>query len=259
MITCVSSAAFCTLFVCAASGSQFAFDSAADSAYNNGWTQGSNGGFGWASGWSLDLVHGFPLIGSSATNGFGDPDGDGDINSPRSATGRAWGAGFEDVATRQFNGPLSVGQTFSVDFDDYGGSSNANFFSTVSLLARDGTTAVALRANVGSDYRIDPNMDTGVRETDQGIHVAFTQLAGDVQVSITPYITGAPTSTVVFPYTGQVEGFQFRASSAANPTPAFETPYVNNISITPEPGGAGLIVLGSCFALLGRRRQVLGG
>src|SRR5947209_1649384 len=48
-----------------------AFDSAADPQYSlappNSWVAGSNGGYGWGSGWS-----GGGLVGSSATNGGGD-------------------------------------------------------------------------------------------------------------------------------------------------------------------------------------------
>ena len=49
--------------------------------------------------------------------GFGGPDGTGDINSPRVVGGRAWGLA-EGGATRAFSGPLSLGQTFSIDYDD---------------------------------------------------------------------------------------------------------------------------------------------
>src|SRR5207237_6147779 len=91
-----------------------------------GWTDGTNGGTGWGSPWSIHT--GGTFAGSSATNGAGDLDGDGDINAPHNANGRAWGMkataatpttlGDGVSAQRMLNGPLSVGQTFKIDFDN---------------------------------------------------------------------------------------------------------------------------------------------
>src|SRR5690349_11865506 len=73
------------------SAAALAFDSAADHAYDAGWLEGSNGGSGWGSGWHfVDPVNDNPpphFIGNSATNFHGDPEGDGDINTPRSPNG----------------------------------------------------------------------------------------------------------------------------------------------------------------------------
>ena len=242
-----------------AKASQPAFDSAADSAYNSGWADGSNGGFGWGGPWAFTfLSHGAAFTGSSATNGNGDPNGDGDINTPRSGSGRAWGLssdpGFDVIATRPFGGPLLLGQTFSIDFDDFG-SASPNYGSSLFLLAPDGSTAIRLDANVGLDYRINPTVteDSGVPETDQGIHLAFTQLTSEVQVSITPYLAGASTTTLIIPYAGQIDAVQFQANTMG--TNPFVIPYINDIAITPEPSGAALFGLVCGCSLLRRRRQ----
>jgi hypothetical protein len=238
----------------AVQGAQIAFDSAGDSAYNSGWSQGSNGGFGWGSGWSLGFFGpGQAFLGDSTTNGSGDPEGDGDINSPRVVGGRAWGL-IDGSATRLFSSPLSPGQTFSIDLDDYGASS-VNFFSMVSLLAPGGARAVSFTANrsAANHYRLEAagtDIDTGVPDTDQGIHIAFTELSSGVQVSLTPYIAGASTTTLIAPYTGQLTGMEF--DSVAEPL--YLTPYINNIAITPEPAGLGLLALTVPALTMCRRR-----
>ena len=82
------------------SATSVAFDSAADPAYNpqpgvtSGWTDGTAGGYGWGGPWHRFVPVPFATIGflgSSTTNGTGDLDNDGDINTPRNAGGRAWG------------------------------------------------------------------------------------------------------------------------------------------------------------------------
>ena len=236
--------------------SQTAFDSAADSAYNGGWTQGSNGGFGWGGGWNIIGLPGWAIIGSSASNGSGDADGDGDINSPRAIGGRAWG--FGGGAIRTFSGPLSLGQTFSLDFDDYGGVS-VNFYSSVDLLAPDGSTAVTFLANTSLNrhYLVENangslRIDSGVTETDEGLHLAFTQLLSGIDVSITPYLSGATTRTISVPFTGQLQAVEV-ASSIGTPSTFLET-YINNIAITPEPASLGLIPSVLIATLLRRRR-----
>src|SRR6185437_2824125 len=77
----------------AVQASQIAYDTAGDSAYNNGWTQGSDGGFGWGDGWTLATP--------SPDNTFL---GSSNVNSPRAPGGRAWGL-RGSKASRAFSGP----------------------------------------------------------------------------------------------------------------------------------------------------------
>src|SRR5580698_7514026 len=60
-----------------AHAANLATDNASDPVYTNGWTTSSSGGTGWGGGWQLTpasntTVQGF-FIGSSTSNGGGDP------------------------------------------------------------------------------------------------------------------------------------------------------------------------------------------
>jgi hypothetical protein len=250
--------AFCVIV----HGGQVAYDTAGDSAYNSGWIQGSSGGFGWGGGWAMTgTPQAIPIIASSTTNGIGDPEGDGDINSPRTSSGRAWGLVY-GTATRGFGGALSIGQTFSIDYDDYGSALSPNHYSDLYLITPGGADAVGLLANRSLDYLValpdGSRVDTGVAETDQGIHLTFTQLASGIQVSLTPYVPGATATTLNVPYNGQLSGITFDSIGfyVADPNEfAYYTPYINNMSITPEPAALALIGLGAGGMLIRRRRQ----
>ena len=129
-----------------------------------------------------------------------------------------------------------------------------NFYSSVSLLAPGGADVVEVQANRSPDYLIASaslgQVDSGVPETDEGIHIAFTELSAGLQVSITPYVTGT-TATMIVPYTGQVSAVEFGPSYF--PVVSNVTPYINNIAITPEPAGLGVLAL-ALPALVARRR-----
>jgi hypothetical protein len=129
----------------------FAFDSASDPAYNDGWqgqthddfgnqlTTGDNGGFGFTQ-WNFDSSYwwyGDPnrvFMYAGAPNGTGAPtwgftqidnglQGGTQFSNPHNSIGRAWAIGqtatLKDVvrAGRGFS-PLQVGQTLSVTFDN---------------------------------------------------------------------------------------------------------------------------------------------
>jgi hypothetical protein len=79
----------------AAWAANLAADDASDPAYNSGWLNGSNGGYGFSA-WQLSVSHLFDvghLIGDSTTNADGSDDGnvngvagDRDINTGSPAT-----------------------------------------------------------------------------------------------------------------------------------------------------------------------------
>lgn len=109
-----------TLAASAASAALPAFDSAANSAYDNGWSNGSNGGFGFDA-WSIannsDSTHfAGTFIGDAGASG---------VNPSVDTSGRAFGmysntapntSGASVSAQRDFaGGPLLAGQSFSLD------------------------------------------------------------------------------------------------------------------------------------------------
>jgi hypothetical protein len=243
--------------ICAAArGAQLAYDSAGDSAYNNGWTAGSNGGYGWGGGWNFTGVSPGPIIGDSTTNGAGPTDGFGDINSPQSPGGRAWGL-LSGTALRTFSGSLDTGQRFLVDLDDFGFAS-PNFSSSVFLIPAGQAPVVGVLAGYGPDYLVSfPDglrVDSGVAETDHGLHLSFAQTPSDVQVSLTP-VLGGTSRTISVPYSGQLLGVEFESQGPGSSGLTWPIPYINNIAITPEPEGAGLVSLAAGGLLLRRRRQ----
>jgi len=249
-------------------GADIAHDSAGDSVYNNGWTNGSNGGYGWGGGWQMHAWNTDfqSLLGDSSTNGLGDPEGDGDINSPRAVGGRAWHV-VDGYAVRPFSSPLAVGQTFSIDLDDHGTRQYA-YGVSVSISLADGSDGLVLFAGQFSDptpeyalsYRTGFSthgyVHTGVPLTDQGVHIAFTRLdESQVQVSLTPHLGGVNTTTLDVTldpsYARQLSQVEFNAFSSS-PTPSLNS-YINNITITPEPSAVGLMAL-AAIGLLVRRR-----
>jgi len=213
--------------------------------------------------WNTDFQS---ILGDSTTNGHGDPDADGDINSPRTKGGRAWGV-VDGYAVRPFSGPLAVGQTFSIDLDDHA-SRQYGFDVNVAINMPDGSNAIAVFADQFDDpsstyfvsYRTGfsnyGGLNTGILLTDQGIHLTITQLSSSVQLSLTPYLPGATTTTfdipLALPYSGQLASVAFTAFG--DPPNSALNSYINNIAITPEPSAVTPLALAT-FALLSRQRR----
>ena len=278
-------------------GAAVAFDSAADPAYNlqpgeaSGWLQLSNGGYGFgpwvpASGNPM-ATNPAGMIGSSTTNGSGDLDNDGDINTPRNASGRAWGFNVPAAsgnasgiitnprtgARRMLQGQLTVGQTFSVDFDNgflanpvingmhYPGEALWTIENSASL---DGFDFIA-RADL-PDYQFG-GMDTGVPLTTEGVHCEFTfmgqnpplELPIPWELKITPLPPGGQTHVITGLWTTDIrflpDRFDF-VDDAAGGDPA-NSVYINNLSVTnvPEPGGCGPALVASALLLRRWRRR----
>ena len=265
-----------------------AFDSAADPTYNNqpdgttGWVTGSNGGHGFGP-WQSFYVPapGSPLgvVASSTTNGTGDLDNDGDINTPRNASGRAWGftaapasdQGVEGTpsASRLFNSPLTAGQTFKIDMDngfvaDPLLSNGMHFPGGVGWELQGGTDTWEIEALGGAkDYLLNTptadHLDTGIPLTYEGLHCELTMLGPSAispfplqwMLTVTPLSPGSQTYT----FTGirLVDPTQLVVGDNGGGLDPANAVYFNNISITdvPEPGT--LSVLGAGAALLLRR------
>ncbi|MCB0576258.1 MAG: hypothetical protein KDC61_17010, partial [Saprospiraceae bacterium] len=96
-------------------------DAAGNADYNSAWANGSDGGSGMGT-WQLSPTSnsgssGF-FVGNSATNGDGDGNSDGDINT----AGRAWGmyanSGAQANAVRTFDADWPAGTAFSLAMDN---------------------------------------------------------------------------------------------------------------------------------------------
>ncbi|HXE53590.1 MAG TPA: PEP-CTERM sorting domain-containing protein [Tepidisphaeraceae bacterium] len=233
--------------------SQIAYDGAGDSAYNSGWLPGSNGGYGWGSGWMLSHPSTAQMRSSSADplSSIGVLRGEGDINSPLAPDGRAWDLGPQPTtAARSFGGPLEIGQTFSLDFEsDHRVNDSYDWLE----LSDGGIDVIDLNAVYGR-YDLIPLAGvgaTGMVVTDFGIHLAFTRTESGYTVAMTPYDPGATTSVFQVPYTGTVDAFTLGTDGGA----PYSGLFANNIAVTPEPGCVGLFALGGAGALLTRRRR----
>ena len=275
-----------------APGAANAFDSAADPVYDpspdkaSGWLQLSNGGYGFGPWMNVsgnpDPTSPAGNIGSSTTNGGGDLDDDGDINTPRNASGRAWGlnslAAFVQNGqvidppgggvTRMFQGRLTVGQTFSFDFDN-GTIANpllngTHYSGQAELSIGSGSTSLDFVARADTpDYLFD-GMDTGVPLTTEGVHCEFTFLQPRQvgappypwEFKITPLSPGGQTHVLSGMWTTDIrllpDEFAFGVrGTGADPANAV---YINNIEITPEPGSLGPSLVGAALLLRRRRR-----
>jgi hypothetical protein len=238
-------------------------DSAADPAYNGGWTSGSNGGTGFGA-WSF--VTNAPgskgtFMSSSGNNGDGDGNSSGDINT----AGRAWGTfangGGEIFAVRPFTGALSVGQTFSINMDngfiDSTRVVGVRLTSNLSILD-NATREFEFRfvgGNSAYDVISNPNQTSTLGFTDGGLNLVFMLTsASTYSLSVTRFHdTAAP---VVWNTTGTlvsgnpILGVALRNLSAGSGSQ--RDGYFNSMSITPEP--ASLALLAGGLLMLRRRR-----
>ena len=257
-----------------ARASSLAFDSAADPAYNGGWGNGSNGGYGWGSGWQFFGPGGF-IIGTSTTNGVGDPGWDGDIDTD----GRSWGeltsvdphSDSVADATRAFSGALSIGQSFTINMDngiEYGGSPLAAS-SSVRLGNQFGTAftlAVQINTNFSTYYVIGDATGSHVLPlalTDQGLHIVFALTSSkNYEFSVSGAGTDAP-SGLPYVFSGILDdslGTNITSvslvseNSGTNPA---NWNFFNDMAIVPEPSALLLVGLALPLALLLRRNKSL--
>ena len=249
---------------------QIAFDTAGDSAYNNFnrlLSPYPNGGYGWGGPWQGDM-----FIGSSSSNGFGDPQWTGDINSPRTPIGRAWeipAAPDNDLTfgvSRQFSGALLAGQTFSIDLDT-GAVAPTGWLGQGFGLAQ-GASTLSGRAT-GFRFEADPDGSpnyilatpgigfvTDIPLTDQGVHVEVTQLDGaQISVAVTSFAPGGASQTIILPDSVPMTAITIQNFEPVTLVNGFDDLYFNSIAITPEPTSIATICLAFASLALGRSRR----
>lgn len=238
-----------------------ASDNAADSAYNDGWQTGDNGGTGWGGAWNLfdQGGNGGYFVGTSQNNGFND----GNIDSD----GKAWGlwanGGASAQATRPFNGSLSIGQTFVIDMDNGFLDSGSWVGFTLTGFGDPGSTDQFSFFFQGgaSNYKISvgryvwySETDTGVGFTSKGVHVEFT-LTGSTSYSVAITPNGGSTTVltgnmVISSPIDHVELYNTHAGTGS----AYDA-FFNNIAIVPEPTTAMLVAAGLVGMIAMRRRR----
>ncbi len=191
---------------------QNASDTAADPAYNGGWTNGANGGSGFSP-WVLTGSttvggnnNGF-FVGSSTNNAF--------VTSPGIDTsGRSWGIyannGNDATAYRGFNSSLLVGGTVKVDMDNgFIDSGNADGFVLRSGNANAGYTNyntnarfefLYIGASASNSYQVVDSSGRyyiGVGFTGTGLHLVFTLGSNDTYSLTVIDNASSATDTVV--------------------------------------------------------------
>jgi hypothetical protein len=212
------------------------------------WNDGDNRGFGFGP-WQFASTSGNAgiFIGDSMQNG-GPPDQFGfqsqGINSPN---GRSWGvfanSGGAADAVRPFAAPLSIGDTFSADFDngfiDNGGSEGIR-------LGDSGTSATLWQLlftggeNVYQVFDGRGFVNTTLPFTDNGIHIDFT-LTGTTTYSVTIREADGPVETLSgsMANPGSVSLFAFFDHNGG--FQQTNNAYANNLLIVPEPSSLMLI------------------
>lgn len=251
-----------------------ALDDASDTAYSGGWTNGSNGGSGFAA-WLFGFTSpGNPsvngnFIGSSTGNGDGADNGtigglpaDGDINS----AGAAWGLYANSTnnveAIRGLTGgSLAVGQTITASLDN----GFLNTGSTVGLSLRN-----ALNQNIWEVFFTGGNPSYTINDgagftgstvgfTDEGLDITFTLVSASTYNAIIARQDGVNQvilgGSLITPGSGaqaidEIRYFNANAGSGGN----FDA-FGNSLAVVPEPATLALSGLGLLGLLIARRRK----
>ena len=177
-----------------------ASDFADATAYADGWIDGDEGGTGWPADlpWTfLPTVAPF-AIESSTSNGDGDSNADGDIDTA--------GKSFKLVALNDALGyairfldpvPLLIGDRVAFDFDAVG--SGSLYFASCSLMENIGTPQQRWAFHVAGDaahYAMIDSAGTtslGIPITDEGVHVEFDLTGADSYTARVTPLGGATT------------------------------------------------------------------
>ena len=234
------------------------FDQADDPAYDDGWTDGDNGGTpGVFTSWSLTSN-----AGSGVFAGFfiGDSDAGGaNINTGGESFGMFANpsAAFAD-AVRAFSTPLAVGQMFTFDLAANFRNGNKGFD------LRDDSGNVIFNLNIGGENYTVSNVSSGGGQIFGGVHAANTVFSIQLQQTDTTSGTwiitrsGDLTGTEQGTYSGGGASFKFYINGTDNGS-AENDLYFNNLAVTaiPEPSTISLLSAAAVFAgcFYARRRR----
>ncbi|MCS6770830.1 MAG: hypothetical protein NZ740_02250 [Kiritimatiellae bacterium] len=249
-----------------------AYDDASDPAYSGGWTNGANGGYGFAP-WVIPYAgtNTLTFVQSSTVNGDGDSNADGDIDTAGVAWGLASELGLFMVAYRPFTGgPLQPGQSLNVAFDTGFDDPSEETGQGIGLgnSALDEYYFVFYRASNSLTYlfsdALNDGSDTGIPVSDEGGQFTFSMVGptnylatvtmiGGGTYSWSGSLSNAPESFLV----GRTFGTNFSSSAESYRI------FINRLEIVPEAHTSVLCVAGALAAIMMKRltrfRIVTGG
>ncbi len=233
-------------------------ETAGNAFYDSGWSNGSSqpNNFSWTTSTSVnDPSKAGRFLGDSRNLSAGGQGGD--INT----VGRSWGMygvnGAESNAVGFLkdgagnDASLNVGQTLSVDIAVNYRNGYKGF------AARNATDAEIFTLNVVADDYIVFNSETGngsigaEYSINTAFRIAMTQTSaggGTWEIARSGGGSGVDTGT----YSGVISNFKLFVGNTI--TGSENDLMVNNISVVPEPGAAGLLLVGSGLLTFYRRR-----
>ncbi len=226
-----------------------AYDDAADAAYNSGWANGSNGGYGFGA-WSHSPV-GTQVMGDSNANGaLGGPG----IN----VGGRAWQAelnpGWSGAVSGRTLGSFAVGDSLEVDVD-FGAAGTPG--QGVAIFGSGDVCQVQAIGSPSSNLLINTTnttIVTSVPYSDGGYRVTFGIVSATaLDVTILSFATSVSQTYNVAYAPGS--GVQTMTLQTTNP-PSGQAVYASRMKVTsPVPEPATMLALGCGLAAMLKRRK----
>ncbi len=246
-------------------------DSAADPAYNSGWPDGSNGGFGFTPWTFHPQGNSGDFIGDSSGNGTAPS---GNINTNDRAFGLFANGGGSITETRSFTvgGPndsdtLGIGQTFSLQMDNGFIDGSGNGFVGFTLLDTFGITVFQFGFFGGQNTYVYYSANggyihTNIPFTTDGLTTSLL-LGTNNSFTLTVSLNGGAQYVMTNSF-GNPNGITavqlFNDTAGAGSSNDL---FFNSLSVTsvPEPGSAALVLVAASFAaavLAVRRFRPLG-